>query len=199
MIEAIIFDLGGVLFTNGTTLFAKYIADKHNKDQHEVYALLNYSESGNAYREGKITWDEFYDAFKKELAIEDDANKLQQKWIDVYEIIDETRKILEELRKKYKVYFLSDNVKERVIAADQKYGFMQWFQGGVFSYEEGVRKPHDRIYEITIKKVGLPPEKMLFIDDKKRNLLPAARIGMHTLLYKNPEQLKEELKKMKLL
>ena len=31
MIKVILFDLGGVLFTNGTRLLAKHIAEKHNK------------------------------------------------------------------------------------------------------------------------------------------------------------------------
>jgi|ERR1700722_11996779 len=199
MIQAIVFDLGGVLFTNGTRLFAQYIATKHKKNQKEVYELLNYSDFGNAYREGKITENEFYDNLKKELAIDDDINELKQKWFDVYQVIEGTQKIINTLRQKYKVYFLSDNTKERVTYAHQQYGFLNWFDGGIFSHEVGVRKPHQKIYKITIEKIGLKPEEILFVDDKEINLPPAEKLGMKTILYVNPDQLREELKKMKLL
>ncbi len=199
MIKAIVFDLGGVLFTNGTRLFAQYISTKHKKDQKEVYELLNYSDFGNAYREGKISEDEFYSSLKRELAMDDDINELKQKWFDVYQVIEGTRKIIEELRKKYNVYFFSDNVKERVEYAHQRYGFLDWFDGGVFSHEVGFRKPHPKIYEIVIEQIGLKPEEIVFIDDKEINLPPAQKLGMKTILYKNPDQLRGELKKMKLL
>jgi len=199
MIQAIVFDLGGVLFTNGTTLFAKHIAATHKKDQEEVYKLLNYSDFGNAYREGKITGEEFYNSLKKELDLDDDIHELKQKWLEVYQVIEGTKKIIEELRKKYKVYFLSDNVKERVEYAHRRYGFLNWFDGGVFSHEVGVRKPNLKIYETAIVQIGLKPEEIVFIDDKEINLPPAEKIGMKTILYKNPEQLKKELHKMKLL
>lgn len=199
MIKAIIFDLGGVLFTNGTTLFAKHIAQKHNKDQKEVYSLLNYSDIGNAYREGKMSKDEYWKTFKARLEISDETIELEKKWNDVYKVIEETRLIIEDLREKYKVYFLSDNVLDRIIEVDKKYGFRNWFHGGVFSHEVGFRKPHPKIYQITIEKIGLKPEEMLFIDDKKLNLPPAEKLGMHTLLFKNPQLLQSELKKMKLL
>src|SRR5258706_3578588 len=113
MIKAIIFDLGGVLFTNVTKSFARHIAGNHNLDYEKVYGVLSYSDIGNAYREGKITRDDFYDSLKKQLGINDDTNELEQKWIDVYEIVEGTKQIIDELRKKYKIYFLSDNVKER--------------------------------------------------------------------------------------
>ena len=199
MIKAIIFDLGGVLFTNGTTLFAKHIAVKHNKDQKFVYELLNYSDIGNAYREGKMSKDDYWKVFKERLEIDDEIAELEKKWNDVYTVIDGTRQIIEDLKQKYEVYFLSDNVKDRVVIIDKKYGFINWFLGGVFSHEVGVRKPQSKIYELLIEKVNLRPEEMLFIDDKQINLPPAKQLGMNTLLYKNPEKLGTDLKKMKLL
>lgn len=199
MIKAIIFDLGGVLFTNGTKKFAKHIAEKHQLNFKDVYGILNYSEIGNAYREGKITRDVFYESFKKQFHIKDDTNKLEQKWIEVYQLVEETKEIIEVLRKKYKIYFLSDNVKERVEAAEKKYRFFKLFHGGVFSHEVGVRKPNTRIYEIALEKANVKSEETLFIDDKQINLPPAEKLGMNTLLFTSPEQLKADLIRMRLL
>ncbi len=193
MIKVILFDLGGVLFTNGTRIVAKYIAEKHHKNVDDVYNLFNYSDIGNAYREGKIARDEFWDQFKENLKIKDSTDELEQKWNDFYEIIEETKEILDELRKEYKVYFLSDQIKERAVATDKKYGFIKWFHGGIFSHEVGVRKPNIEIYKLALKKVGARAEEVLFIDDKEINLPPAEKVGMKILLYSSPDHLREEL------
>lgn len=199
MIKVILFDLGGVLFTHGTTMLSEYIAKKHGKNPKDVYQLLNYSDIGNDYREGKITRDEFWNSFKHDLDIEDDTDDLEQKWFDVYTLIEPVKLIVNELRSKYRVYFLSDQARERAIAAEKKYNFINLFDGGIFSYEVGVRKPNIKIYEIAVEKIGVKSEEILFIDDKQINLPPAEQIGMQTLLCISTEQLRNDLIKKGLL
>lgn len=199
MIKAILFDLGGVVFTHGMTLFTKYIAENHGKDQKKIYNSLKNTDLLNAYYEGKIKRNEFYVALNKELHIDDDANELEQELFDVYKVIKDTEQIVKRLREKYKVYFLSDNFKERVENANKKYGFIQWFDGGVFSHEVGVRKPNIKIYKIALKTVGVKPDQVLFIDDKEINLPPAEQLGMKTLLYTSPEKLRADIQNLGLL
>lgn len=198
MIQAIIFDLGGVVFTNGTKRFSEHLAEKYQVDVEKAKAILDKSDIGNAYRTGKMTRDEFWDAVKKELQLTEHTDVLEQKWIDVYIVIEETKEIVQNLAKKYKVYFLSDNVKERVGAIDKKYNFKSWFHGGVFSHEVGIRKPHPDIYKIALEKTGLPEEEVLFIDDKANNLIPAKELGMQTLLFETPEKLQKDLQMLEI-
>jgi epoxide hydrolase-like predicted phosphatase len=199
MIQAIIFDLGGVLFTNGTKNFSEHLAEKYQVDVEKAKAILDKSKIGNAYRMGKITREAFWDTVKKELELTEHIDVLEQKWIDVYILIEETRDIIFKLSKKYKVYFLSDNVKERVEAIDKKYNFRAWFHGGVSSHEVGIRKPHPDIYTIALKKTGFSADEVLFIDDKENNLTPAKELGMQTLLFETPEKLEKDLQSLTLL
>lgn len=199
MIQAIIFDLGGVVFTNGTKKFSEHLAEKYQVDVEKAKALLDKSDIGNAYRTGKITRDEFWNAVKKELQLTEHTDVLEQQWIDVYVVIEETKDIVQQLAKKYQVYFLSDNVKERVEAINRKYNFKSWFHDGVFSHEVGIRKPHPDIYKIALKKTGIPAENVLFVDDKANNLIPAKELGMKTLLFETPEKLEKDLALLNLL
>ena len=199
MIQAIIFDLGGVLFANGTKKFSEHLAEKYQIDIDKAKALLDKSDIGNAYRTGKITRDEFWDEVKKQLALTEHTDVLEKKWIDVYVLTEKTRDIILELVKKYKVYYLSDNVKERVEAVDKKYNFKSWFDGGVSSHEVGIRKPHIDMYKIALGKTGFPAEGVLFIDEKENNLTPANELGMHTLLFESPEKLQEDLQTLGIL
>jgi HAD superfamily hydrolase (TIGR01509 family) len=124
---------------------------------------------------------------------------LEKKWIDGYELIQETKTIIEELSKKYKVYFLSDNVKDRVDATDKKYNFLALFEDGVFSQEAGVRKPHPDIYKLALKKAGVKAEESVFIDDKESALVPAKEMGMITILFTSPKDLRERLQQIGLI
>lgn len=199
MIDIIVFDLGGVVFTNGTKRLARFISETYHKDYDTVYQFLNYSDWGNAYREGTITRDDFWKAFEEQFDIHNDIDMIEQKWFDVYEVVEDTKQIVLELSQKYKVYFLSDNVKERVEAAEKKYGFQKWFEGGIYSHDVGVRKPKPAIYRLMLQKIGVSPEQTLFIDDKEINLPPARELGMQTLLFINATKLREDLRNLSLL
>ncbi len=55
------------------------------------------------------------------------------------------------------------------------------FHGVVISGEEGVRKPHPRMYELGAERIGLPAEACVYVDDLPFNLEPAATLGMATV------------------
>jgi epoxide hydrolase-like predicted phosphatase len=193
MIKAIIFDLGGVLFTNGTKKFIDFIANKYSLDKEMIKEVMD-GEIGTLYRESKISRDEFWNRCLQELHITADRDELEEKWIDGYELIEGTRDVIQELSKKYKIYFLSDNVKERVEKINARYNFIDWFEDGVFSHEVGVRKPNPQIYKIALKKADVTPQEAVFIDDKPHFLPPAKEMGIRTFLFESPEKLREDLK-----
>ena len=193
MIKVILFDLGGVLFTNGTKKFVEYVNNKYGLDKERVKSVVDTGEIPDAYREGRIGREEFWNKAQQELNLPEEIETLEKEWINGYELIEETRDIIQELSKKYKVYFLSDNVKERVEAVDKKFNFLSWFEDGVFSHEVGVRKPNSKIYQIALQKANVKPEEALFIDDKESALKPAKEMGMITILFEKPEKLRERL------
>jgi putative hydrolase of the HAD superfamily len=51
-----------------------------------------------------------------------------------------------------------------------------------------MRKPELKIYRLTLKKLKVKPEECIFIDDKEKNLKPAKKLGIKTVLAKNPKQ-----------
>lgn len=198
MIKAIIFDLGGVLFTNGTKKFKKYLIEKYSLRENDVTEVME-GEIGSKYREAKITRDDFWKLVKEKLGLDADINQLETEWINGYELIHGTKEIIFELKKQYKVYYLSDNVRERIDKINTKYDFLRWFEGGIFSHELGVRKPHLDIYKKALEIAEVGPHKAVFIDDKAICLPPAEALGMKTILFLNPHQLLDELKKTEVL
>lgn len=59
----------------------------------------------------------------------------------------------------------------------------------------GVRKPDDAIYRLALQITQSAAEECLFIDDRVQNMEPAQRLGMDTILYQNPAQLRDALER----
>jgi putative hydrolase of the HAD superfamily len=59
----------------------------------------------------------------------------------------------------------------------------KYFEAAIFSCDIGVIKPNRRIYEIALKKMGIEPEKAMFIGDGgSEELRGAKELGMRTIL-----------------
>jgi 2-haloacid dehalogenase len=56
-----------------------------------------------------------------------------------------------------------------------------------------MRKPEMGIYELAICRFNLTPERVVFIDDKERNLIPARQVGFQTIPFQYPEDLEVKL------
>lgn len=198
MYKLILFDLGGVVFTNGTKKFINDISARYGIPPETALNVLD-GEIGTKYREGQIGRDEFWRLVLESLPLKESVDDLEREWIGNYELILGTKDIIEKLRNKYKVMYLSDNVKERVDKLDARFGFVSWFDGGVFSHEVGVRKPNPKIYEFALQKGGVKPREAVFIDDKPKMLEPAKAMGMTGLVFESPEKLEKDLIEIRVL
>ncbi|XP_038055447.1 bifunctional epoxide hydrolase 2-like [Patiria miniata] len=61
------------------------------------------------------------------------------------------------------------------------------------SCRTGLRKPEPEIYSLACKRLGVSPEETIFIDDLKGNLKSAKKLGINTILFKDPESALAEI------
>ena len=133
------------------------------------------------------------------LKLKKTPEELEREWISYYELIPETRDLIRQLRRRYQVWYLSNNVKERAEALEKKFWFKTWFDGGIFSHEVGLIKPDPKIYRFVLKKTQAKPEEAVFIDNKETSLEPAKAFGITPILFTSPDKLEAELKQLKIL
>ncbi|MER6592170.1 HAD family phosphatase, partial [Micromonospora purpureochromogenes] len=57
------------------------------------------------------------------------------------------------------------------------------FDPVVISGEVGLRKPLAPIYALTLERLGLPADRVLFVDDAEPNVLGARAVGLRALLH----------------
>ncbi len=114
--------------------------------------------------------------------------------------IEDTVTILDTLikSKKYKVVALTNWSHETFPIAQKHFEFLSWFDGIVVSGEEKTRKPFKEIYDITLNRFNITPEKSVFIDDNLRNIEAATALGINSIHFKNSKTLIEELKTYKI-
>lgn len=94
----------------------------------------------------------------------------------------------------YRVVALTNWSAETFPIALARFDFLHWFEGIVVSGTERTRKPFPEIYQTTLQRFGLEAPASLFIDDNARNIAAAAALGIQTIQFKNPDQLKTDLR-----
>ena len=118
--------------------------------------------------------------------------------IDCFEFIENKELIdfaLKLKNKGYKIAILSNRstLSKRIVL---KFTRVNLFDFVMMSCDVGVKKPKPEIYELFLRKTGVRPKKIVFIDDKKRNIIPARKLGMNTILFVNNGQTIGELSKL---
>ncbi len=195
-IKTILFDLGGVYLNRGIWIFRKdYLVKNFNVTNQQVIDVM-IKKYYKPYFSGKMSEDEFWKKSLKDLNIKADWKDLRKKLLDSFDPQEGMPKLVRGLRENYRIGLLSDQTKEWWSYLDKKYQISDNFDFTIISYKTGFHKPQSEIYEIVIKESRDKPEEILFIDDLEHNLEPAKKLGIKTLLFKNPTQIKEDLKNL---
>ncbi|HSX47354.1 MAG TPA: HAD-IA family hydrolase [Patescibacteria group bacterium] len=94
----------------------------------------------------------------------------------------------------YKVAVLSNTNQSHTKVFRSK-GILIPFKNIYLSYKFGYRKPDKKLYKLTLKKLKVKPENVIFIDDLAENIKSAKDLGMHTILANNQEQIVRDINK----
>lgn len=199
MIDTIIFDFGGVLVDwNPRYVYRDYFRD----DEKMEWFLENIcTDDWNIEQDRGRSLAE---ATELLVALHPDWEKEIRMYYDEWETmlkdaIHETVETLLELKKKYKVYGLTNWSAQTFPIALDRFEFFQVFDGILVSGKEKLIKPDEKIFERMMEKFHLKPEDCLFIDDNIKNVETSRAFGIQTIHFLNPEDLRETLVEMEIL
>lgn len=92
------------------------------------------------------------------------------------------------------------NAPKSVAEEIQNASWSDIFDVFIFSYLYGVNKPNRAIYRRALEAVEIEdPKRILFVDDRKKNVRAAELMGMTGLIWHDVETSRQELQKMGLL
>jgi HAD superfamily hydrolase (TIGR01509 family) len=191
MIKAIIFDVGGVYMEGSSVDFINRA--------YKVLGIVKIISSSDGvvfdkdFNKGAISHTDCFRKFFNVPISEKQMKKIEEIWKTTWAPTEEMLRLVKYLKKDYILAILSNSDLLNSSKYTEK-GWYSYFNHLILSHELGIIKPDERIYEIALKKVGLPADQCLFIDDQEKVLVPARKLGMETILFKSFSQLKAELK-----
>jgi len=201
MINTIIFDLGGVLIDWNP----QYLYKKLFQDEAQMQEFLDTICTGD--------WNEEQDAGRSleegtavllEKFPEQEANirAFYGRWVEMLKgPIEGTVELFKALKDSgtYKIYALTNWSAETYPIAQEKFDFLNWFDGVVVSGTEKMRKPNPAFFQILLDRYGVEASAAVFIDDNLRNIESARKMGVDSIHFQGPEELETELRKRGLL
>ena len=201
MINTIIFDLGAVLIDwNPHYMYRTLFAD----EQEMIDFLANICTSDwNEEQDAGRSLQEGTDLLVAQFP-EHEANirAFYSRWIEMLgEPFHDTVKIFKQLKEsgKYKIYALTNWSAETFPMAQERFDFLNWFDGIVVSGTEKMRKPTPAFYQTLLDRYHVNADEALFIDDNYRNILAAEKMGIKCIHFTSAEALEIKLKELEVL
>ncbi len=92
-----------------------------------------------------------------------------------------------------RLYYLSNMPVPYARELEHRHGFLQWFDGGIFSGDALLTKPDPAIYQLLQSRYALDPAQTLFVDDLLANVLAARGQGWHAIQFESAAQLQADM------
>ena len=190
-IEAVIFDLGGVLIDwDPRYLYRQLIDDARFM---EWFLQEVCSPEWNAAQDAGRTWVE---AVAEAQGRHPEHAALIQAYADrwpemVAGDIPGTVAILEELaRQGIPLFALTNWSAETFPVARDRFAWLEHFRDILVSGEVRMKKPDPRIFRLLMDRIGLEPAAIVFIDDSPPNVAAAEALGLRAIRFTTSEALR---------
>ena len=198
MIKAVIFDMGGVLIDLDPPACIKAFKDILGFDR--ITELLDPFHQKGIYGElegGTLTADDFRAAVLAESrpgSRPEDVDRCMDAMISGMEPYKAD--LLRKLSRQYPLYLLSNNneiarIRYHKLLEDLGVDWRTVFREEFCSYQMKMLKPSPEIFREAIRRIDLPPEEILFIDDSKTNMEAARAVGINAVLVPQGEDLRK--------
>lgn len=196
----IIFDLGNVLITFDPLDFLTHLLNDGEKAR-LCHSLIIQSPEWRELDRGQISVEQAKSIFiKRQPALREAVELFFQHWLSMFQPIPETVSLVDELRMEgYRLYVLSNIIRESYEDLRERLTFWDRFEGIVVSYALKTAKPEPAIYRYLLDHYRLRPEECLFIDDMEANVAGARAVGIPAARFDSAGDLRKMLQERGIL
>ena len=188
--DVLLFDIGGVLLTNGWDREARSLAVETftlEPEFHEVHDALAADLDC-----GRISLDAYLDqaVFARRRSFSRDEFRAfmfarSTPHPDAIAVVDELAR-----SRRYLIAALNNESAELNQYRIDRFELRRYFRVFLSSCYLGVAKPHAAIFQAALHVLQRPPAACLFVDDREANVHAARRVGIRSLHYRDSMQLR---------
>lgn len=189
MIEAVIWDFGGVFTASPFEAFAAYERARGLPENfiRRINSTNHLENAWARFERAEIDLEGFDAAFAEETA----AVGFRVPGREIIPLLrgavrPEMVEALRRIKQRYKTGCITNNVPATQSGISDPNGFyareiMELFDHVIESSKAGIRKPNPRIYAMMCETLGVLPQTCVYLDDLGGNLKPARAMGMTTI------------------
>ena len=201
MIEAVIWDFGGVLTTSPFEAFARYESERGLPAGiiRRTNAANHWENAWAKFERAEVDIDSFDGLFAAEsLALGAEVRGREVLPLLSGDLRPEMVEALRRVKAKFKTGCITNNLPANAIGSASGRSLyiaevMVLFDHVIESAKIGLRKPDPRIYRMMVDALGVDPKACVYLDDLGVNLKPAREMGMTTIKVVNVPQAITEL------
>ncbi len=194
-ISTILWDVGGVLLTNGwdhqgrSAVLARFKVDRAEFEE-------RHPEANDAWEKGLITVEEYLHRTvfwePRSFSVEEFVEAMKG---ESHLLPDTSLGILENIATTQDVDLgmLNNEARELNDYRIETFGLRGYFDFFFSSCYVGLRKPHEQIFRMAIDVLQCEPGEVIFIDDRPGNVEAAAAVGIHAIRFQGSEQVARDL------
>lgn len=172
--KAVILDMYGVILKETGDGFVPYVQQTFpNLRREDIWQPWDKADMG------ELTSLEVFAA----LGYRGDLEKIEKEYLDTIEINEEFYAFAAEIRKHCKLALISNDSSRWSAYLREKFGLNQYFDVISVSGDLKIKKPDQRIYKITLEKLGCEASECTYVDDRRYNLVAAQAVGMDAVLF----------------
>ena len=199
MIEAVIWDFGGVFTASPFEAFARYERERGIAVGaiRKINTTNHHDNAWAKFERAEVDFAGFDALFAEEarlLGFEIPGRDVLQ--LLAGEFRPEMIEALRRIKTRFKTGCITNNMPSEAVGTSRSIyalEIMELFDALIESSKAGIRKPDPRIYMMMCELLGVKPEACVYLDDLGGNLKPARAMGMTTIKVESGAQAIAEL------
>jgi len=194
-IELVLFDIGGVLGSNGWDREQRAAAIEHFGIDEDDFQY-RHEETVGDLESAALLLDEYLDVTVFCASRSFSPERFKAFMFDQSEAWPASIGVAKDVAAAGRVRMatLNNECEELNEFRIRRFGLRELFPTFFSSCWLGVRKPTHRIYERVVGMTQANPTRTVFVDDRMQNLTPAAALGMQTVHFRDAAQLRTDLR-----
>ena len=193
MIRGVIFDFGNVICSFDVEIFLAKLHEWSGLDVETLRDRIYGSRLHSRYERGEISSEGFYREITRLTGARVSAEEFAEGFTDIFTPIESTHGLIRTLKGTYRLGLLSNTNEWHFLRHIRKVPVFPLFDAVTLSFEVGALKPEPEIYLDALRKLSLPPEACVFIDDIGKYAEGAAALGIRGIRYTGHAELLREL------